>query len=108
MDDILAFNKALPDHRQTIHEILGVLRENHLFLKAEKCEFEHQKIEYLGLVISENQVSMDPVKLKAVTNWPMLKKVKEVQSFLGFINFYRQFIKDFSHCMPPPCIDVES
>jgi hypothetical protein len=70
-------------------------------LKAEKCEFECQKIEYLGLVISENQVSMDPVKVKGVTNWPMPKKVKEVQSFLGFINFYCRFIKDFSHIARP-------
>jgi hypothetical protein len=101
MDDILAFNKALPEHHQTVHEILGLLQENHLFLKAEKCKFECQKIEYLGLVISENQVSMDPVKVKGVTEWPVLNKVKEVQSFLGFINFYCQFIKDFSHITHP-------
>jgi hypothetical protein len=88
MDDILAFNKALPEHCQTVQEILKLLQENHLFLKVEKCKFEHQKIKYLGLVISENQVSMDPAKVKGVTDWPMPKRVKEVQSFLGFVNFY--------------------
>jgi hypothetical protein len=70
-------------------------------LKAEKCKFKCQKIEYLGLVISENQVSMDPVKVKGVTDWPMPKKVKEVQLFLGLVNFYCQFIKDFSHIACP-------
>ena len=58
----------------------------------EKCKFECQKIEYLGLIILENQVSMDPVKVKGIMDWPMPKKVKEVQSFLGFINFYQHFI----------------
>jgi hypothetical protein len=101
MDDILIFNKALPKHRQTVHEILGLLWENHLFLKAEKCKFECQKIEYLGLVISENQVSMDPVKVKGVTDWPVPKMAKEVQLFLGFINFYCWFIKNFSHVAHP-------
>ena len=62
MDDILTFNGTLPEHHRTVHKILELLRENHLFLKAEKCEFECQEIEYLGLVISENKVAMDPVK----------------------------------------------
>ena len=72
-----------------------------MFLKAEKCEFEHQEIEYLGLVISKNKVAMDPVKVKGVTNRPVPQKVKEVQSFLGFVNFYHRFIKDFSHIACP-------
>ena len=101
MDDILAFNKALPKHQQMVCEILGLLQANHLYLKVEKCEFEHQEIEYLGLIISENQISMDPVKVKGITDWLVPKKVKEVQSFLSFINFYQHFIRDFSHIACP-------
>ena len=101
MDDILAFNKVLPKHQQTVCEILGLLQANHRYLKAEKCEFECQEIEYLRLVISENQVAMDPVKVKGVMDWPVPKKVKEVQFFLSFINFYWHFIRGFSHIAHP-------
>jgi hypothetical protein len=54
-------------------------------------------IEYLSLIISLGTIMMDPVKVAGVTEWPVLKMKKEVQSFLGFMNFYRRFIKGFSH-----------
>jgi len=76
--------------------VLQVLKENKLFLCLEKCEFCKQQIEYLGLIISENQVSMDPVKVTGVREWPTPKNKTDVQTFLGFVNFYRRFIWDFS------------
>jgi len=76
--------------------VLQVLKENKLFLHPEKCEFYKQRIEYLGLVISENEVSMDPVKVAGVREWPTLENKTDVQAFLGFVNFYRRFIQDFS------------
>ena len=75
--------------------MLQVLKENKLFLRPEKCEFCKQRIEYLGLVISENEVSMDPVKVAGVREWPTLENKMDVQAFLGFVNFYRRFIQDF-------------
>jgi len=75
--------------------VLQVLKENKLFLRPEKCEFCKQRIEYLGLVISENEVSMDPVKVAGVREWPTLENKMDVQAFLGFVNFYRRFIQDF-------------
>jgi len=74
---------------------LQVLKENKLFLHPEKCEFCKQRIEYLGLVISENEVSMDPVKVAGVREWPTPENKTDVQAFLGFVNFYRRFIRDF-------------
>ncbi|SJL17461.1 uncharacterized protein ARMOST_21012 [Armillaria ostoyae] len=96
LDDILIFTKDLDEHRRIVRRVLQRLRENKLFLKAEKCEFEVLKTEYLGVIISEGQVRMDPVKLTGIAEWPTPTKKKELQSFLGFTNFYRKFIKNYS------------
>lgn len=72
--------------RPFINKNVAILRHHKLFLKPEKCMFEKSSVNYLGLVISRGCVSMDPVKVRGVSDWPPPKKVKEVQSFLGFVN----------------------
>jgi len=66
LDDILIFTKIEEEHAQVVRRMLQVLKENKLFLRPEKCKFYKQRIKYLGLVISENEVSMDPVKVAEV------------------------------------------
>ena len=66
LDDILIFTKTEEEHAQVVRQVLQVLKENKLFLCLEKCKFYKQWIEYLGLVISEKKVSMDPVKVAGV------------------------------------------
>jgi len=68
--------------------VLQILQENKLFFHLEKCEFYKEQIKYLGLVISENEVSMDPVKVTNIQKWPTLKNRTDIQAFLGFVNFY--------------------
>ena len=72
-----------------------------LYLRPEKCEFEKSEIEYLGLLISEGKLRMDPGKVAAVKDWPTPKNLKEVRGFIGFANFYRRFIKDFAKLARP-------
>ena len=72
--------------------VLQILKENDLYLKPEKCEFEKTKVEYLGMIVSEGKIAMDPKKVAGLLGWPTPTTVKEVRSFLGFGNFYRKFI----------------
>ena len=77
------------------------MEENDLFLKPEKCIFKEKEIEFLGLYITEEGVKMDEVKVKAIMEWPVPKKVKDMQSFLGLANFHRRFVEGFSKIATP-------
>jgi Reverse transcriptase (RNA-dependent DNA polymerase) len=101
MDDILAFSKTIDDLEKTEQIILKKAREYDLYFKAKKCEFRKPKIKYLGLVVEEGKLAMDPAKIKGILDWPAPKTVKEVRSFLGFGNFYCHFVKGFSHLAHP-------
>ena len=80
---------------------MELLQQHNLSLKLEKCEFEKTSMEYLGVVVSHNSVKMDPVKVAGVLEWLILTTKKEVQSFLGFTNFYQRFIEGFSQIAHP-------
>ena len=97
IDDILIFTETLEQHREVTCQVLKLLEENQLYLKLDKCEFEKTWVEYLGVIISHNSVEMDPAKVAGVVEWPVPSTKKELQSFLGFTNFYHRFIQDFSH-----------
>jgi hypothetical protein len=97
LDNILIFTNLLEVHCRITCLVLDRMRKHKLYLWPEKCEFEKTRIEYLGVIISHNKVEMDPVKIAGVADWPMPSNNKEVQSFVGFVNFYRHFIPGFSH-----------
>jgi len=101
LDDILIFTETEEEHEQVVWRVLEVLAEHKLFLHPEKCEFYRKQIEYLRLVISENKVEMDPVKVAGVHDWPTPESWTDVQAFIGFINFYYYFIRDFSTIARP-------
>ena len=101
LDDILIFTNDIEEHRKLVREVLKRLAERDLFCKPEKCEFEQPKVEYLGVLVSENCVEMDPVKVKGIAEWPVPQNASDVRKFRGFANFYRRFIKDFSAVCKP-------
>jgi Reverse transcriptase (RNA-dependent DNA polymerase)/RNase H-like domain found in reverse transcriptase len=101
MDDILAFSKTIDGLKKIKRIILKKAQEYDLYFKAKKCEFRKPKIKYLGLVVEEGKLAMDPTKLKGILDWPAPKTVKEVRSFLGFGNFYHCFVKGFFHLAHP-------
>jgi RNase H-like domain found in reverse transcriptase/Integrase zinc binding domain/Reverse transcriptase (RNA-dependent DNA polymerase) len=101
MDDILIFAENQEELQERTKQVLQRLWEHDLFLKPKKCEFNKTKMEYLGLIIQEGKLSMDPIKLSGIRDWPTPTTVKQVQGFIGFANFYRQFIRKFSKLILP-------
>ena len=88
MDDILIFSKDLEEHCILVKKVLQRLEDEDLFLKPEKCFFKKSSIKYLSMIISQDKIQMDPTKLSVVLDWLTPKCVKDIQSFLGFGNFY--------------------
>jgi Reverse transcriptase (RNA-dependent DNA polymerase) len=102
MDDIIiATEDDEEEHTRRVNQVLKKLEEHNLYLKLEKCNFHVKEVEYLGIIIGQGQVKMDPTKVKGITDWPTLTSVKDVRSFLGFCNFYRVFIPHFSDKSQP-------
>jgi transposase InsO family protein len=101
MDDIFLFAPDEITLTENTKRVLQRLQDNDLFLKATKCEFNRTKVEYLGMVIEEGKISMDPGKLAGIRDWPAPTTVKATRKFLGFGNFYRRFIRHFSHLAKP-------
>ncbi len=101
IDDILIYSKSEEEHIGQVRNVLSRLLENQLYVKAEKCEFHVKQTTFLGYSISHEGVRMDERKVRAVTEWPQPSTIKELQRFLGFANFYRRFIRNYSIVSAP-------
>ena len=101
MVDILIFAKTKEELERITKMVLAKLWKHNLFLKAKKCEFCKLQIEYLGMIIEEGKISIDPIKLAGIQDWPIPSTVKQVRSFLGFGNFYQKFISHYSDIAKP-------
>ena len=78
MDDILVYTRMIKHHREVVTRVLDILQKHWLYLKAEKCTFEYSMVEYLGLVLLEGWVEMDPIKIAGIKDWLTPKNVTEV------------------------------
>ncbi len=96
INDMLIYGANEEETRERTKRVLQRLQENDLFLKLEKCKFVEKEVEFLGMIVKEGKIMMDPVKLAGISKWPEPKTVKQVRSFLGFANFYRKFIGNYT------------
>lgn len=101
IDDILIFSRTPEEHEHHVKLVLNRLHEAGLFANAKKCAFEQSEVEYLGYLLSSDGIKMHPRKLETIADWPTPASVKDVQSFLGFTNFYRRFIDGYAHIVVP-------
>ena len=101
LDDIIVFSDTKEEHIKRLKAVFQKLMAAGLKLKPTKCFFFRDEIEYLGHVVSGKGISTNPKKIEAVTKWPTPKTVYDVRSFLGFVGYYRRFIKNFSKITKP-------
>jgi len=101
MDDILIYTKNEEEHDCLVTEVLERLQNNGLAVLPEKYVWKKQEVEFLGYVIGRKGIAMSQEKVEAVLSWEASKSLSETQSFLGFANFYRRFIKDISRIAWP-------
>jgi Reverse transcriptase (RNA-dependent DNA polymerase) len=101
LDNILIFSKTEEEYAEYIEVVLYKLRIGALYASPKKCAFFVKEVEYLGFLIGENGVQMDLQRVAAIADWLAPRNFKEVQIFLGFMNFYRRFIAGFSHITRP-------
>jgi hypothetical protein len=91
----------LDEHIEHIDKVLTLLEENSIRLRLSKCFFAKNELEYLGHMVSEEGLKPTDSKIKAVTEWPTPKSVQNVQQWLGFCNFYRRYINNYSLIAAP-------
>ena len=92
LDDILIYSNNINDHHTHVQEVLCCLQKNGLYAGVPKCTFHADMVKYLGYILFPTGLMMDSAKVQVIKNWPEPRKVKDIQSFLGFANFYRWFI----------------
>jgi hypothetical protein len=101
LDDILIYSKSEEEHENHLRLVLQVLREHQLYGKLSKCSFYQKQIHYLGHIISEHGIVVDPEKIEAIRGWTTPINVSDVRYFMGLASYYKRFIVGFSNIVHP-------
>ncbi|KAD3336881.1 hypothetical protein E3N88_32400 [Mikania micrantha] len=101
IDDILIYSQTKEDHEQHLKLILELLAKERLYAKFSKCEFWLREVQFLGHVINEKGIHVDPSKIEAIKQWEAPRTPSEIRQFLGLDGYYRHFIKNFSKIAQP-------
>jgi len=100
-DDILIYSKSWEEHVCHVDRVLKLLKEHQLYAKSSKCDFGVQEVEYLGYIVSHEGVKVGPNKTKAIMDWQVPQKLKNLRGFLGLIGYYRKFVKHYGQIAAP-------
>ena len=101
LDDILIFIQTWEEHLHHIRQVLQTLRQHKLCANLDKCTFGMTQFQYIGYIIDECGVHVDPTKIQVIRDWPSPTTIIELHSFLGLANFYHRFVLGFSHITRP-------
>ena len=93
IDDILVYYKDAQVHEQHLRIVIENLREKKIYAKLNKCDFWLKNVSFLGHIMLDESIRVDPIKIEAIVNWKPPRNVTEVRSFLRLAGYYRRFVK---------------
>ncbi|KAJ9507837.1 hypothetical protein QJQ45_019250, partial [Haematococcus lacustris] len=101
LDDILVMSSSPEEHAMHLKEVLQVMKDNQLYAKLSKCDFNRPELKFLGHIVGRQGIAVDPAKVQVIKEWPVPTSLKELQAFLGLANFFRRFIAGYSTIAAP-------
>jgi len=102
-DYILIYSKAWEGHIKYVDKFIQFLENNQFYVKILKCDFGKQEVDYLGHIVSNEWVNLEPQNMQAITRWPIPKNMKSLRGFWGITNYYKKFVKNCA-CIAGPLI----